>query len=372
MDKLAVIESQFLLRYDIPENGITVGGSQRYAMNIGRLLKEMGYDVVFLSKASKEVTVQFEDIGNVYSLVAPNGTSGNRMFSKKVYDFCISHNASVVCYSDLQLAFWKCYENSFALQHGIDWDGPKKSIQTKIQNEVYIKAARKFKKIICVDTNYINWARIHDKICFTQTDRMVYIPNFAEERMFYYVYKEWKNDENEYPLLYPRRLVAHRGYKIFLDMCEKLYKEGYKIRPILAFEDFANEKVVEILKDYECKFDICHPNMNEISDLYRKAFLTYVPTRWSEGTSLSAIESICCGCPVVTSDVGGLANIVIPGFQGDIVAPNVEEFVKITKKVLNNVEIRNEWASNCKYVRDSFGIKRWNDKVKDVVLEVSK
>ena len=131
--KIAVIESQFLVRYNKPEEGITVGGTQRYAHELGRLMKEMGYEVVFIAKACREITFPFEDIGVVITMPAPLGTKGDRIFSKKVYDFCVNHSASVVCYSDMQLSFWKCYPSSFALQHGIDWDGPNENILTKIK-----------------------------------------------------------------------------------------------------------------------------------------------------------------------------------------------------------------------------------------------
>ena len=32
-------------------------------------------------------------------------------------------------------------------------------------------------------------------------------------------------------LLYPRRLVPHRGFDIFMGMCEELLRKGYNIEP---------------------------------------------------------------------------------------------------------------------------------------------
>lgn len=370
-NKIAVIESQFLLKYDEPEKGITVGGTQRYAFQLGRLLKEQGYNIFFLTKACRSYEGKFEDIGVIKAIVAKNGTRGNKTFSKKVYEFCKNCNADLVCYSDLQIGYFYCYPNSFAIQHGIDWDGPSDKFKTIIQNFMYIRAARKFKKIICVDTNYINWCRIRDKSVFNNTKRMTYIPNFADEDMFLYKYKQWEANDEPYVLLYARRLVSHRGYEIFLDMCEILYNKGYNIKPILAFEDFAEEQLKSLTEKYSCHFEVVHPKMNEINQLYYEAFISYVPTRWSEGTSLSAIESLCTGCPIIVSDVGGLANIVIKGFNGDIVEPDVDSFVRATEKILKNPDIRNKWAKNCKEMRFAFGVKRWNDQVLEVIKEIS-
>jgi len=49
-----------------------------------------------------------------------------------------------------------------------------------------------------------------------------------------------------------------------------------------------------------------------------------VPTLWSEGTSFAMVESLCAGVPVVATPVGGLANLVIPGFNGQLAAPTPE------------------------------------------------
>lgn len=370
-NRIAIIEAQFLVNYYKPEGGITVGGTQRYVHQLGTVLKQMGFSVVFLTKSCKEVTFDFDNIGTVKTLSAPLGSRGNRIFSQKVYNYAKQVKANFVCYSDLQLAFWKCYEKNFALQHGIDWDGPYKKFVTKINNFIYLKAANKITKIICVDTNYINWVRLHDKHYFDMPEKYVYIPNFAECTDFSYQYVEWKKGE-PVTLLYPRRMVKHRGFDMFINMCEKLYILGYHIKPILAIEEESRERALNIVKDCKCEYDIIHPKMNEMSKIYRQAFLTYVPTMWSEGTSLSAIESICSGCPALVTDVGGLGNIVIPDYNGDILPYSVDLFVCKTAKLIEHPEIRNRWSQNCKNLRDAFDVKRWNEKVENIINNVSK
>lgn len=369
--KIAIIEAQFLVNYYKPECGITVGGTQRYVHQLGGLLKRLGFSVIFLTKAIKEVTFDFDEIGLVKTLTAPMGSKGNFIFSHKVYNFSKRVNANFVCYSDLQLAFWKCYKNNIALQHGIDWDGPHKKIKRSLNNIIYLKAADKISKIICVDTNYINWARLYDRHYFEFPEKYVYIPNFAQCDNFKYKYIEWKKND-PIVLLYPRRMVKHRGFDMFISMCEKIHSLGYNIRPILAIEKDAHEKALNIVQNCKCKYDIIHPEMCEMPKIYSQAFLTYVPTMWSEGTSLSAIESICSGCPALVTDVGGLGNIIIPNFNGDILPYSVEEFVYKTVNLIEHPEIRNRWSQNCQYLRDALDVKRWNEKLKNIIECVSK
>ena len=181
-----------------------------------------------------------------------------------------------------------------------------------------------------------------------------------------------KTSQDEYILLYPRRLVKYRGYKIFIDMCEQLKKKGYRIRAVVAFEKSGCDDYTHLFENKTCTYEIVNPSLEEIPPLYSQAFLTFIPSTWSEGTSLSAIEAICSGCPVITSDVGGLGNIVIPDMVGEIIAPTVESFVKITEKVLNNIDIRERWADNCLIMRQSFCSSKWNEKMKEIIAQLER
>ena len=271
----------------------------------------------------------------------------------------------LACYSDLEIGFPYCFKNSFAIQHGISWDNPNEKLKMKLMSKQYLLAVENYKKIICVYTNFINWLRGHSQKYFKNPDKCKYIPNFADENKFVYKYNEWTS--KKFPLLYPRRLVAHRGYDIFTEMCLALIKQKYNIIPIYAFEDYADEKKIKQAFNGIGECIITHPNFDEMTKLYYEAFLSYIPTKWSEGTSLSAIESISCGCPVISSDVGGLGNIIIPNMNGDIISPCKDDFIEATKKVLDNPEIRNQWSKNCRVFNDVLGIKRWRREIKNAI-----
>lgn len=278
--KTIVIESQYLLRYEHPENGITIGGTQRYAIELSRLFKNMGFNVVLLTKACKPVKFNYKGLADVIAFNVPYGTKGGIQFSKGVFDYCNEHKPLVACYSDLEVGFPYCYSNSFALQHGIAWDNPNGKLRTRILKKQYLLAIKKFKRVICVDTNFINWLREYDLDYFNNPDKCKYIPNFADEQYFKYKYHDWTS--NSYPLLYARRLVAHRGYDIFTAMCKELMKDGYNITAVYAVESFADENKVRNVYAGFGKCEIVHPNMDDMSQQYENAFLSYIPTRWSE------------------------------------------------------------------------------------------
>lgn len=373
MKKIAVIQSQSIVDKQNPQERFTAGGTQRYTVQLAKLLRNKGYEVYIIGRSNKTFVFKYDN-NNVIIVEASQGIRGNIRYSKYVYDYCQKMKPTFVCYVDLMVGKYYCYQNSLTLDHGIGWDGPitvKSRIKRYIYNKQYIKTCRKYKKIVCVDTNFINYMRQNDSHFFENPSKFEYIPNFADEDMFKYQKKTF-SEQDELVLLYPRRLVFYRGYELFIEMCEMLKQKGYNIKPVLAFEESHSDTYTKLFENTKCQYEIVHPSLNEIFKQYHRAFITYVPTIWSEGTSLSAIEAICSGCPVITSNVGGLGNIVIPGFVGEIVSPTVDEFVKATEKVLNNPEIRDRWAENCKYVRDSFSTSAWNIKMNEIIKQFEK
>jgi glycosyltransferase involved in cell wall biosynthesis len=356
----------YLYQYDRPELGVSIGGTQRYGLDLGDLFYKMGYEVIFITKASKDTNVRYNDWATIISVKVPFGSKGNIQFSKKVNEICNRINPKLVCYSDLQIAWPYCYSKSFAIQHGVAWDNPYEKLKSILNKRIYRLAIRNLKRVICVDTNFINWLREHDSEGFAN-DKLVYIPNYADEKLFRYQYKEYTNKEKKV-LLFPRRFVKHRGFEVFMDSCNLLINKGYNISPLLAIESFRKEEFIKKYPQYShSEFQVVHPGFNEIANCYANAYLTIIPTLWSEGTSLSAIESISCGCPVIASDVGGLGNIVIPHFNGLIVPPTKETFTNAIEYLINNVEKRNEMAFNCRYLEYSFSKNRWQKDIQNTL-----
>jgi len=89
------------------------------------------------------------------------------------------------------------------------------------------------------------------------------------------------------------------------------------------------------------------------------ATLSVVPSLWSEGTSLSAIESIALGIPVIASDVGGLPNVVISGFNGYICRCDTRAFAVYIRELLENENEYLRLARNCLALRDVLSFERW-------------
>ncbi len=104
--------------------------------------------------------------------------------------------------------------------------------------------------------------------------------------------------------------------------------------------------------------------MQEILTHVSWADISVVPTVWSEGTSLAAVEALCAGVPVVTTPVGGLANIVVPGFNGFITPPTGQAIAGAIAQY-RNADVYRKHRNAALSMRESLGVDRWRRTVGD-------
>ncbi len=125
-----------------------------------------------------------------------------------------------------------------------------------------------------------------------------------------------------FTIVFPGRLHSNKGHLFFLEALSELLADRIidrdEILVIIAGAGPAHDLI--LTKVIQLEFpDICRlvgtvPNEILLS-LYRLVSLVVVPSL-HEGFGNVAIEPIMCGCPVLTSDSGGLDEIIIDGYNG--------------------------------------------------------
>lgn len=86
------------------------------------------------------------------------------------------------------------------------------------------------------------------------------------------------------------RLRRHYGNAIPLVLVGELHAEDLELPPVTVTTGLVDHRVVQAL--------------------WRRATIGVVPSRWPEPFGLVAIEALAAGCPVVASDIAGLAEIL--------------------------------------------------------------
>ncbi|MBO8183581.1 MAG: glycosyltransferase family 4 protein [Archaeoglobus sp.] len=133
---------------------------------------------------------------------------------------------------------------------------------------------------------------------------------------------------NEYDLIFVGRLIKEKGADAFIRLCQELRRE-FDFRAVVIGEG----PMLESLKKESNSVDFL-PFVDEerFYSLLKGAKLFVLPSR-REGFSISALEAIACGTPVLTIDHEMNACKELAEKYG-FVAKNFDEMVEFARKVL--------------------------------------
>lgn len=344
---------------------ITVGGIQTYLNNLSELLMEMGYEVVIYQRASKNFNRKYNNI----EVIGINGSSprartiGKELFKecKKRFnidsDILIFGSDDYICDTD-GIPF-------IAIQHGITWDIPTE------QNKIYgilkkfyrgmlvVKRVEKASLLVCVDNNFINWYRA----TVTKPEvKMINIPNFAKIAP---VIK--KPEDRLLRIMFARRFFPYRGTRVFSKAVKRLLKEYDNLEITLAGEG-PDEKWLRNQFENESKVKLIKYSSYESLKVHSDKDIAVVPTLGSEGTSLSLLEAMSTQCAVVCTNVGGMTDIILNGFNGLIVNPDEECIYQSLRILIENPELRLRLAKNgYNIVKECFSKEKWCSRWKEVI-----
>ena len=122
---------------------------------------------------------------------------------------------------------------------------------------------------------------------------------------------------------------------------EKLLKENLESNPHVKFIRYQSSESLSIHSDKH---------------------IAVVPTLGSEGTSLSLLEAMASSCAVVCTNVGGMTNIVINGYNGLMVAPLEDDLYQALKTLIDNRKLRETLAARgYETIESTFSLARWQD-----------
>ena len=122
------------------------------------------------------------------------------------------------------------------------------------------------------------------------------------------------------PIIVPRNLTYSRGVDLAVSAYASFREKhpdtslviiGDAIPGVRESEEF-KEKLLSQVKSLGLDskvFFLGRLAPAEMPEVYSSALFTLIPTRCSEGTSLSALESMACGTPVISTDVEGLLDL---------------------------------------------------------------
>lgn len=234
---------------------------------------------------------------------------------------------------------FECYKNKCIHNSKI------KSLLGSIEALTYkiMKTYAKVDKIIC--PSYFMKEQL-DKSGIL-SDKTVVMHNFIEKSGIF-------NDVERKYILYMGRYSEEKGIKTLLKVCEEIQQVSFVFAGSGPLEEDVNSVDNVINKGFLTGEEL-------ISTIQGAKALIY-PSEWYENCPLSVMEAIANGTPVITSDLGGLPELVEEGITGKIFHYGNEFDMK--EKILelwNEDENHSSLYHNCKHNKfqtvDEYGLK---------------
>jgi GT2 family glycosyltransferase/glycosyltransferase involved in cell wall biosynthesis len=338
-----------------------LGGAERYLIELAALIKELGYSPVVYQSAVGAWEREYTGIPVIGLDTDSDLRRLNEQFHQLVPEGALS----------LHLAFFTafplCHRSSIGISHGVFWDElHTQDLPARMERFSEVLAPlENLKRLVSVDTNTINWVRTMQPHL---AEKFTYIPNFVDLSQF----RSASQDVGEkLVILYPRRLYPPRGFWLV----KEIVTEFLVTYPNVEFHfigqaDPLEERAVQMLQDqFPGRVIWRSLPMEEMHQAYQVADITLIPTLHSEGTSLSCLEAMASGNAVIATHVGGLPDLIMPGYNGLLVEPSVPALKAALHLLCQDKDLRKDLSRHALELVQNFGITQWRARWRKVLSE---
>lgn len=352
--------------FDRDGRELSVGGIQTYLTALSEILVKKGLKVNIFQSSNVSFKKKINGI-NVYGCKCAL-KKANKELVKACKEYLESDDI-IIFGTDSLVA--PVSVPCIAIQHGISWDVPYKNksyflcyLKKSYKAWLRINQIKTVDQLVCVDHNFINWMRAVSPYCKVKT---VAIPNFTRIPVNGYQ----KKDSQTINIIFARRFFWYRGTKVFANAIEKIITERSNLIVTFAGEG-EDEVYLEGRFSQYSNVRFIKYNSGDSLAIHSDKHIAVVPTVGSEGTSLSLLEAMASSCAVVCTDVGGITNIIIDGYNGLMVSAGDEnQLYDAILTLIDNREIMNKIAINSyETVKDAFSFERWAEKWNKVIDEI--
>ena len=314
--------------YDPIQQQLHLGGIENYLLQLALLLQSEGQRCVVVQSAETEFSTIYQgiEVVGIHSVSFRGNLKKMALFQYVSRRF--NDNTDSIIFGTDSYFVKNSFKRSIAIQHGISWDKPKTGcrilgfIKSLLNHQKYLGYTRDCQHLVCVDHNFVNWYRTYRP--FSSKTLVRVILNFSAGAINQQQL-EWKWQQ---PLVVPklliaRRFVDYRGIRLAIAVVQKLRLKYPHLQVTFAGEGPLESEIRAAFID-QPQVTICRYQPAEALDIHYQHDLVLLPSIGSEGSSLSLAEAMAAGCAVVSTNVGGLSNMLIDQFNGLMVMPDVD------------------------------------------------
>lgn len=348
-------------KYLSEDKKVTVGGVQTYITDLCEIANELGIKTRVVQFAEHDFIWELPRGVQVMGVNVQARTTSCRyqQLYNKAVDTRSDPDTLTIFATDMIIP--RCVSGRcIAIQHGISWDVPR-STRRPLPLQIAFRAGSAYRMakrlnrmdaVVCVDYNFLNWYRT--QLC--QIPKSVFvIPNYSV------VAPKCEKGKGKIKIIFARRLYQYRGTRIFTEAIRQLLDEiSNDIDVTIAGTGEDEHWMHQQLDRYDNVHFITYES-SESLEIHKDKHIAVVPTVGSEGTSLSLLEAMSAQCAVICTNVGGMTNIVIDGYNGLMVdSGNSQQLYDALKQTIEDSNMRKKIAQKgYETVVEGFNHDKW-------------
>lgn len=354
------------------------GGAETYLANLYQTLEAAGYSQRVYQR---DMGVKSEELVLVPRLpeILRVGGRGSELWA---YNALLLTKARQLAAEDLLIVhyplqflpvFW--HKRTIVLSHGVEWLQPPVSFNHKLKKKVARFAFDRAKYVVANDTNFFREMGValqpKAKMFEEVLPNKWFLPNCVDTDYFR-PNAGLDSLRALNPILVPRNLSFGRGIHLVLEAFA-LFNQDHPETNLVITGDIVDQgyfrRVLALVKQLKLSakvFFLGGVPWREMPPVYASAHLTMIPTLFSEGTSLSALESMACGVATVSTNAGGLPDL--PTILSEIEPKDLcrQMLAVYDKRAVVGEQQRREVLANYNLVRWQ---KAWTDVVARALAE---
>jgi glycosyltransferase involved in cell wall biosynthesis len=343
------------------------GGAERYVYDLACLLKAMGKHPRILQVAHQPFAKTYRGVKVVGVPVTHTDWWHFDEASRAFATACAG--AELIIASPLELACEITDAPVIGINHGMSLDSPfdfsecvGRDLLSRYQT--LFAAIDRSAAAVCVDTNFINWVQTFD---YDLRAKLSYIPNYYDPTAFR---SHAKDFTQPLKFVFPRRVADYRGADITLAAFTNLLAKysDIELHIIGQYHSPDNAHAVQaLIKQYPRRVFHREIAQAKMPAVYADTHIALIPTKWSEGTSLSCIEAMATNHAVIATTVGGLPNLILDGFNGRLIPPTAVALEATCADLIEHRAEAARLAKNALTVAPLFAKSRWERQWSDLI-----
>jgi glycosyltransferase involved in cell wall biosynthesis/SAM-dependent methyltransferase len=339
------------------------GGGERYAIELARLLRELGLEVTFFQPAIREWEGRYEEFP--VKCFIPGAS-----FSEFAFGTCELFTRMTLEYDHVihnlpEYSSGLMRQDALMICHGIWFDHNNYSFAKFRTPQWYAHLYNAFstpRTIVSVDTNSINYIRA---VWPELAPGMRYIPNFY--RIGDFKPDPTQRNPDRLMVLFPRRSQINRGSRILESILNRV-PHDVDFCWVGEGDPEDTEMIRNLcLRDRRLTFHCA--DFDAMPRWYQKADITVIPTLACEGTSLSCLEAFASGSATISTNVGGLSDLVQNGNNGLLVDPFPETLAEAINYLIEHPLERKRLEQVGPESARAFELQNWRRKWARILIE---